>query len=292
MLYPDISNITIDNIQLPELENKNILLDVLRLDKIHPVISGNKWFKLKYHLENFHRGNFKGIVTFGGAWSNHIIATAYVCQLHKIGSVGIIRGEEPGLLSKTLADAKNYTMELEFVSREEYRKKDSLEFLNKLKEKYSGYYIIPEGGAGAEGEKGVEEILDIIPKNKYTHIVCAIGTGTMFKGLSNAAKRPIKMIGVPVLKGWKEEVQIDNGEFIPDYHFGGYAKYNPILIDFMNYFYSHTKIPTDIVYTAKLAYGIIDLVKKNYFMEGSKILMIHSGGSQGNNSLEKGSLIF
>jgi len=292
MEVPDIGKITTDKIQDPFLQEKNIQFDVLRLDKIHPVISGNKWFKLKYHLDNFNAVNYNGILTFGGAWSNHIVATACACYLKKIKSIGIIRGEKPPHLSTTLLEASNYEMDLKFISRDRYAQKNSIEFLESVKKEFPGYYIIPEGGAGKEGEKGVGEILLFADEKNYTHMACAVGTGTMFNGIREAASADQNILGFVVLKGWKAENKTNNTEMFLNYHFGGYAKYDQVLIDFMNDFFSRTNIPTDFVYTGKLAFALFDLIKKDHFPPGSKILMIHSGGLQGNASLQKGSLIF
>ncbi len=292
MQVPDIGKITTDRIHVPFLQGKNIQLDVLRLDKIHPVISGNKWFKLKYHLDNFNSGNYNGIITFGGAWSNHIVATACACYLKKIKCIGIIRGEKPAQLSTTLLEATSYEMDLKFISRETYAKKNSAEFLGSIKKEYPGHYIIPEGGAGKEGEKGAAEILQYTVGKNYTHIACAVGTGTMFNGIREASSSDQNILGIVVLKGWKVENKTNNTEMFLNYHFGGYAKYDQALIDFMNEFFRLTNIPTDFVYTGKLAFALFDLIKKNQFPPGSKVLMIHSGGLQGNASLQKGSLIF
>ena len=292
MEVPDIGKITTDKIQDPFLQEKNIQFDVLRLDKIHPVISGNKWFKLKYHLDNFNAVNYNGILTFGGAWSNHIVATACACYLKKIKSIGIIRGEKPPHLSTTLLEASNYEMDLKFISRDRYAQKNSNEFLESVKKEFPGYYIIPEGGAGKEGEKGVGEILLFADEKNYTHMACAVGTGTMFNGIREAASADQNILGFVVLKGWEAENKTNNTEMFLNYHFGGYAKYDQVLIDFMNDFFSRTNIPTDFVYTGKLAFALFDLIKKDHFPPGSKILMIHSGGLQGNASLQKGSLIF
>ena len=292
MELPDLRKITIDKTDAPFLQNRNVQLDVLRLDKIHPVISGNKWFKLKYHLDNFNAGNYNGIISFGGAWSNHIVATACTCCLQKIKCIGIIRGEKPKQLSKTLLKAANYEMDLKFISRDRYAQKNSNEFLESIKKEFPGHYIIPEGGAGKEGEKGAGEILRYADGTDYTHIACAVGTGTMFNGIREAASSNQYILGIVVLKGWKMENKTNNAEMLLDYHFGGYAKYDQVLIDFMNEFFRLTSIPTDFVYTAKLAFALFDLIKKDHFPPGSKILMIHSGGLQGNDSLQKGSLIF
>ena len=292
MELPDLKKITTDKILIPFLQNKNVQLDVLRLDKIHPVISGNKWFKLKYHLDNFNAGNYKSLVTFGGAWSNHIVATACACYMQKIKCTGIIRGEKPPQLSTTLVEAANYEMELKFFSREKYGQRNSHAFLEGIKKEFPGHYIIPEGGAGKEGEKGAGEILQYTDGKNYSHIVCAVGTGTMFNGIKQAGSSNQHILGIVVLKGWKEENTADNADLFLNYHFGGYAKYNGALIDFMNDFFRLTNIPTDFVYTGKLAYAIDDLIRKDHFPPASKILMIHSGGLQGNASLQKGSLIF
>lgn len=284
---PDLNKITTDKIDHPRLRNKNVSLDILRLDKIHPVISGNKWFKLKYHLVNFNAGNYKGIVTFGGAWSNHIVATACMCYEQKIKCVGVIRGERPPRLSYTLRDAENYGMELKFISREKFRNKGE----NDIAE-FKDHYIIPEGGAGEAGEKGASEILQYTDGKNYTHIACAVGTGTMFNGICSSITEKQELLGIVVLKGWEEEHKNDNAKLILNYHFGGYAKYTNELLSYMNEFYTITNIPTDFVYTGKLAYAIFDQIEKGQFIEDSKILMIHSGGLQGNASLQKGSLIF
>ena len=292
MELPDPNKITTDEIKVPFLQNKNVQFDVLRLDKIHPVISGNKWFKLKYHLDNFNAGNYNGIITFGGAWSNHIVATACASYLQKIKCIGIIRGERPEQLSNTLLEAANYEMDLRFISREKYAQKNSNEFLESIKKEFPGHYIIPEGGAGKTGEKGAAEILQHAGGKNYTHIACAVGTGTMLNGIRKVAPSSQHALGIVVLKGWKEENEIVDAGLFLDYHFGGYAKSNPTLINFMNDFFRLTTIPTDFVYTGKLVFALFDLIEKDHFPPGSKILMIHSGGLQGNASLQKGSLIF
>ena len=292
MELPDLRKITTDEIRDPFLQNKNVELDVLRLDKIHAVISGNKWFKLKYHLDNFNAGNYKDIITFGGAWSNHIVATACTCYLKKIRCIGIIRGERLKQFSPTLLEAANYEMDLRFISRDKYAQRNSYEFLGSIKKEFPEHYIIPEGGAGKKGEKGAGEILQYADEKNYTHIACAVGTGTMFNGIKEAASSDQNILGIIVLKGWKVENESDNIAMFPNYHFGGYAKFDQPLLDFMNDFFRLTNIPTDFVYTGKLAYALFDLLKKDHFPPGSKILMIHSGGLQGNVSLQKGSLIF
>jgi 1-aminocyclopropane-1-carboxylate deaminase len=303
MQKPDLKKISVDPVGYSLFHEKNIRVEMLRLDKIHPVISGNKFFKLKYHLQSAVENNCKGMLTFGGAWSNHIVATAYSAALNNLHSIGIIRGEKPERLSATLVAASGYGMQLEFESRAVYRTKNSHEFLHSLQEKFPGYYIIPEGGSGASGIKGASEIMDWVQKEDYSHIVCAVGTGTMYIGIVNNTLPGQIIIGIPVLKGLKnltdQLIQFFNRKerkpdciFFYDYHFGGYAKYREELIRFMNEFYTQTLIPSDIVYTGKLLYAITDLARKDYFPAGSRVLVIHSGGLQGNSSLKKGTLIF
>lgn len=267
--------------------------DVLRLDQVHPVISGNKWFKLKYHLQNAIEEKKKGIITFGGAYSNHLVATAAACKLHNLQSIGLVRGEEPEDYSHTLRNCIEFGMQLIFLSRQKYSAKEIPEdYLN-------DFHIVNEGGYGVAGAMGASEIISgEMPC--YTHIVCAVGTGTMLAGLINGMKCP-NVIGVSVLKGnyeveknVKDIVVTDkiNWSVIHDYHFGGYAKHPKQLIDYMNDLYSATGIPTDIVYTSKLFYAVEDLARKGFFPDKSKVLIIHSGGIQGNYSLEKGTLIY
>ena len=296
-------NISTDRLNLPEFAKHEIEVDVLRLDKIHPIISGNKWFKLKNYLQDALQKKCHMLVTFGGAYSNHIVATACAAKGYGLQSIGIIRGEEPKNLSHTLQTAMAHGMQLFFVSREDYKKKDDPDFLNRFKKNISRPYTIPEGGAGMPGIKGSEEIFQWVEKNKYNHILCAIGTGTMYMGLANALENHQYLTGIPVLKGMPDlpdqfKHQLDDPEKINhckisyDYHFGGYAKKNEQLIQFMNRIYEQSGIPTDFVYTAKLFYAAVDLSSKNYFTAGSRALLIHSGGLQGNGSLPPGTLNF
>jgi len=290
--------LSIDNVILPELLQYQVTIHVLRLDGIHPVISGNKWFKLKNHLLAGMTKSCQHIITFGGPWSNHIIATAFAAQQAGLRATGFIRGERPPLLSDTLQAAVGYGMNLEFISREAYRAKDTPFFLEQLTEKWPDAWIIPEGGAGPLGVKGSEEILQATDTSSYSHILCAIGTGTMFQGLVNAAAPGQTVIGIPVLKGMNDPgrltpfVKQASYHLLPDYHFGGYARYTAELLDFMNHWYRTTGIPSDFVYTGKLFYAAMDSVRKNLYPPHSRLLLIHSGGLQGNRSLLPGILDF
>ncbi len=294
MNFHNIFNFNIVNtetIKAKWLVDKTVALDILRLDNIHSEVSGNKWFKLKYYLQNAAALHKTTVATFGGAWSNHIAAVAFACKESALKSVGIIRGEQPGVLSETLKKAAECGMELYFVSREEYKKKELI--IQKFRDK--NWYWVDEGGYGLLGAKGASEILNTIDISNYSHIVAAVGTGTMLAGLLLSAGKQ-KMLGISCMKGnlslEKEIFRLMAGQkheaqfqIIHDYHFGGYAKYPKRLIDFINEIYSEHRLPLDIVYTGKTFYAIKDLTEKDFFEPGSRLLMIHSGGLQGNRSL-------
>lgn len=276
------------------------LVDVLRLDLLHPVVSGNKWFKLKEHLREA-KDQEKTLLTFGGAFSNHIAAAAAAAQEAGLKSIGIIRGEEAPALSSTLINAKRYGMQLYFISREAYKQK---KIPDAVYESYDtkSLYAIPEGGYGANGAKGAKDILLKNDTSSYTHIFSAVGTGTTLAGLTDAANENQKIIGISVMKN-NASLQDDISRLLPpskhtqfqllhEYHFGGYARYNAELLRFMNDFYSKTKIPTDFVYTAKAFYAAFELERRGFFSPDDKILLVHTGGLQGNLSLPKGTLMF
>lgn len=276
-------------------------IDVLRLDLVHPVVSGNKWFKLKKYLEEAALLRKKTLLTFGGAYSNHIVATATAAQLHQSKSIGIIRGEEPANWSHTLQAAKAAGMKLYFVSREDYRQKDIPEAVFQSHHA-DDIYVIAEGGFGEKGAEGASDILQGLDTDSYSHIVTAVGTGTTLAGLVNAVGTHQTVIGIPVLKG-AHSLQQEIERLLPeekkagfqlvhDYHFGGYAKHNLVLLRFMNDIFQQYLLPTDFVYTAKALFAVLDLVRKNFFPDGAKVLFIHTGGLQGNVSLPKGTLIF
>lgn len=273
------------NIILPNF----ITLTIKREDLIHPFVSGNKFRKLKYNLIQAKAENQETLLTFGGAFSNHIAAVAFAGKENGLKTIGIIRGDE--LANKitenpTLLFAKNCGMQLEFVSREEYRKKNEFDFSEDLKLKFGNFYLIPEGGTNQLAVTGCQEILTEEDEN-YDYICCSVGTGGTISGIINGILPHQKVLGFPALKGdflineIRNFAQNDNWELIMDYHFGGYAKVNGKLIDFINEFYKETQIPLDPIYTGKMVFGVIDLIKNNYFAKNSKILMIHTGGIQG-----------
>lgn len=280
------------------LSGKDIQLFVLRLDRIDKEISGNKFFKLKYYLEAFPETGFSSIGTFGGAYSNHIAATAAACQRLHIPCRGIIRGEEPEIYSHTLQLAQRKGMRLHFVSRADYRDKKN------LMARHPDVFWINEGGLGEEGVQGAATILEnISDKHFFTHIISAVGTGTTVAGLIRAALPGQKVIGVSVMKANEElektiramagiSGQNDDFQLWQDYHFGGYARKNALLLEFMNQLWQETRLPTDFVYTAKAMYAVREEMEQGQIANGSKILFVHTGGLQGNLSLPPGSLAF
>ncbi|MBC7902990.1 MAG: pyridoxal-phosphate dependent enzyme [Gemmatimonadaceae bacterium] len=282
---PDLSAACIQTVPPAVYGGADIIWDVLRLDLIHPIVSGNKWFKLKYYLQLAIEKQCTGIVTFGGAYSNHIHATAYAAAKASLRSKGYIRGEKPQQISPTLLDAMEYGMELEFLSRADYSQRSEKELTDLIKEQNPHSFLIPEGGAGSEGIRGAAEIATLHDLSSYTHIACAWGTGTMLKGIAGAVSPDQQIIGIVVLKGIRESPENRNTTLIHDFHFNGYARKNEVLLKFMEEFYEKTSIPTDFVYTGKLMFGINELLKNNYFPTNSKVLAIHSGGLQGNRSL-------
>jgi 1-aminocyclopropane-1-carboxylate deaminase len=266
-----------------------ISLVMKREDLIHPFVSGNKFRKLKYNLLQAKTENQSTLLTFGGAYSNHIAAVAYAGKEKGFQTIGIIRGDELGdkiESNPTLKFAQECGMQFEFVSREDYRLKTDSAFLEQLENKFGSFYLIPEGGTNAFAIKGCEEILTQ-EDGIFDYVACAIGTGGTISGVINSAFRYQKILGFPALKGdflqdeIRNFVQNENWELITEYHFGGYAKVNDELIAFINWFFEQTQIPLDHVYTGKMVFGVFDLINKNYFPENSKILLIHTGGLQG-----------
>ena len=269
------------------LIQKGLRLFILREDLIHPFISGNKWRKLYYNIQEAKLKDVETLITFGGAYSNHIAATASAGKEFGFKTLGFIRGEEQLPLNSTLTYAKSCGMEFRYLSRTEYRLKEEAEFLNSLLENEKAYYLIPEGGTNDLAVKGCEEIVADLNIN-FDYVCCAVGTGGTISGIINSLKSHQKAIGFPALKGGgflKDEIAKyatnSQWELNLDYHFGGYAKVKTELIDFMNSFKANHQIPLDPVYTAKMLFGTWDLIEKDYFRVGSTIIVVHTGGLQG-----------
>jgi 1-aminocyclopropane-1-carboxylate deaminase len=276
-----------------ELQDSGVQLLMKRDDLIHEHISGNKWRKLKYNLREAAEQNHHTLLTFGGAYSNHIAATAFAAQKAGLSSIGVIRGEDD-LTNPTLQFAREHGMQLYFVSREDYRKKNGDDFIDGLEEKFGRFFLIPEGGANGLGVRGCAEILAEIEED-FDIVCCAAGTGTTLAGLALTLKENQSLLGFPALKGGEflngevirlvHESNLKHGtlniELITDYHFGGYAKLKPELLDFMNGFQDRTGIPLDPIYTGKMMFGVYDMVRKGNISAGTTVLAVHTGGLQG-----------
>jgi 1-aminocyclopropane-1-carboxylate deaminase len=287
-----LDHIPIDYIALLE-KDFNIRWGILRLDVIHPEISGNKWFKLQEQIREAQRQHCDTIITFGGAYSNHLIATAVLCHHLGLKCIGIVRGlHGKAVQSPTIEACTAYGMQLHFVSRVDYRLKDDLLYHQHWLQQYPGSFIVPEGGDNIYGRIGIADIAQYIPSD-VNIVTTAIGSGTTCAGLISSLPINSTVWGFTAFKeGAYMQNKIAaslpeshcNWEIFTAYHFGGFAKHNVALIDFMNDFYQKTQIPLDFVYTAKMIYGVLDLVARNSIRD-KHIISVHTGGLQGNSSL-------
>ena len=290
-MLPSLS-IPNQQIHLPPLQEKNIQLFIKRLDLIHSDVSGNKWYKLKYNLAEAKRQGHTQLLTFGGAYSNHIYATAAGAQIAGLNAIGVIRGDDLLPRNPTLSFAQASGMKLEYLSRSDYRNKDSFLILEQLKAKFGEFYLLPEGGTNALAILGTQEILK--EDDFEMDIICtSLGTGGTLAGILATAKASQKVMGFSSLNGDFIHQDIHNllkkygikpscaYEILIQYHFGGYARFNSELIQFIHSFKSSTGIILDPVYTGKMMYGLLNQIKNGSIPEGSRILAIHSGGLQG-----------
>ncbi|QSG83897.1 1-aminocyclopropane-1-carboxylate deaminase/D-cysteine desulfhydrase [Acinetobacter indicus] len=270
------------------IEYRHQRISIKRLDLIHPQISGNKFFKLKYNLLAARQQGFEKVLTFGGAYSNHIAATAFAAHKFGFQSLGMIRGEELAQrpFNPTLATAQQFGMQLEFISRNAYRQKDQPDFLQHLQQQYPDFYLIPEGGTNALAVQGCREILTA-EDAQFDLICCAVGTGGTFAGLIEASQQHQQLLGFSALKGdflTHEVAQLTtkrNWRILDDYCCGGYAKTTPELIQFIQTSEQRYNIPLEQVYTGKMLRGIFDLIDQDKIGPDQKILLIHTGGLQG-----------
>ncbi|WP_276498770.1 1-aminocyclopropane-1-carboxylate deaminase/D-cysteine desulfhydrase [Pontibacter litorisediminis] len=284
---------------LQKLEDELLLeqgveLWVKREDLLHPHISGNKWRKLKYNLQEARQQGHHTLLTFGGAYSNHIAATAAAGKEYGFKTVGIIRGEERLPLNPTLRFATSCGMQLHYISREKYRLKAEPVFLEELQQAFGQVYLLPEGGTNLLAVKGCTEIVQDIDL-KYDYICCAMGTGGTLAGIVAGLAGEKQVLGFPALKGGEflqQEVEglvqaysghtYSNWHLLTGYHFGGYAKVKPELLAFMEDFKKQHHIPLEPIYTGKMMYGLFDLIRQGYFARGSRVVAVHTGGLQGN----------
>lgn len=282
----------LDELDSEVLKNKQLRIFIKRDDLLHPHISGNKWRKLKYNLIEARRQGHQQLLTFGGAYSNHIAATAAAGKEFDFKTIGIIRGERIEPLNATLSFAERQGMRLEFVDRVTYRKRTAPEFLSSLRKMFGAFHHLPEGGSNQLATRGTGEIIKELKEQlpePISHICVSCGTGGTIAGLINEADSQTKIMGFSALKGDflnKDindllETRKENWSLVTDYHFGGYAKWDKQLIQFINDFRYNHSINLDPIYTGKMMYGIFELIKVDYFKSGSNITIIHTGGLQG-----------
>lgn len=279
-------------IQGLSLPDAGVEVLVLREDQNHAYVSGNKWWKLKYNLQAAVQGGYHTLLTFGGAYSNHIFATAAAGRELGLKTIGVIRGEETLPLNSTLSFATRCGMTLHYVSREAYRNKTDDGFTKELEDRFGDCYLIPEGGTNELAVKGCHEWGEKLLRDfSFDYLCLAVGTGGTLAGLVEAMPESKTVIGFPVLKG-AEFLASDIREKLTkpkpnwrlqyDYHFGGYAKSTSELLKFMETMHEHHAIPLDRIYTGKIMFGVLDLLAKGFFKKGSRVLVLHTGGLQGN----------
>ena len=291
-------NTPLEEVNDPFLRERKISLWIKREDLNHPQISGNKWHKLKYNIHKAKEQGKDTLLTFGGAYSNHIYAVAAAGKIFNFNTIGIIRGEEHNPLNPTLSFAKENGMKLYYLDRGSYRKKNSTEIFDDLIKKFGDFYLLPEGGTNELAVKGCSEIITKINID-YDYICCPCGTGGTLAGLITGLRGEKIALGFAVLKGasfLKENVNSllmsdnetppENWDINLDYHFGGYAKFNKQLLEFMERFKAHTRIPIEPIYTGKMLFGIYDLIANGFFKQESRIVAIHTGGLQGLSGLQ------
>lgn len=301
-MLPDISPVHISHLAHETFERKEVSVSVLRIDQLHPVVSGNKLYKLKFFLEEALCSNHKTLLTFGGAYSNHLVATAFAGQQAGLRTTGVVRGEKGSHLSPTLKECLDYGMELQFLSRKDYR--DLVEGFSTeaLHQRWGAFTLVPEGGYHPLGAAGATDIARSADLSPFTHICTALGTATTAAGLLMATTASQTIVGIPVLKGMRdipERIRYLTGEAAgnrlltwPDAHWGGYAKKNDALLAFMNQCWQQFQLPLDFVYTARMFHAVVTKISEGFFPPGSRVLCVHTGGLQGNRSLPAGALVF
>ena len=283
----------ITNITSNFLEQKSVNIFLKRDDLIHNIVSGNKWRKLKYNFEVAHSEGYRTILSFGGAYSNHLHALSYAAHINGFNSIGVIRGEKHKNINSTLSFCQDYNMLLHYIKRHDYRlNKYSEKFKSSLKEKFGDFFLIPEGGNNLLGVKGCEEILQEVDIT-YDYVCCPVGSGCTISGLIRSMNQNTHLLGFCPFSKVEEQrdsiisfcshMPLDNWELIPDYEFGGFGKINSNLIKFVRQFKIDYSIELDLLYMGKLFYFLFDLINKGCFRKKSRILILHTGGLQGLN---------
>jgi len=288
----------LQQVRLPLLQQHDVTLWIKRDDLLHPLVSGNKWRKLKYNLEHAAKQGYRGVLSFGGAYSNHIHALAAAAARARLSSVGIIRGEPGYAANPTLSDARRQGMHLEFVDRRHYHRRHDADFVDELERRYPGYWLVPEGGSNRLALPGVAELLAEIQVD-YDLLVTAVGSGGTLAGLIQGDRGGHRLWGIGVLKLPGStlrarvsellppaERQWDNWELLDSYHHGGYARLTPELIVFVRDFVARTGIPIEPIYTGKMLYALITEIRTGH-LDGQRIIALHTGGLQGLRGLEQ-----
>lgn len=298
-LFDIQKKVRIHPVRIPNKNVKDLYFDVARFDELHPVVSGNKFFKLKYNIESAIHHNKVGIITMGGAFSNHLVATAFASNLFGLSSIGIVRGEIPQQLNQTLTSCIAHNMQLISVQRNEFSLSSNI--IKKIIDDYPDFHFIPMGGDNDAGIRGAAEMTEMIPEfHFYDVILCSVGSGTMLKGLSRKISEQQELIGITAMK-IKSEDKINfsntlgrqkNIQIFTEYAGKGYGKADDELIFFMNQMFQLNQLPLDFVYTAKLMNAIPDLLKRGIINQNKNLLVIHSGGLQGNHALSSSTLQF
>jgi 1-aminocyclopropane-1-carboxylate deaminase len=278
-------------LQWEENDAYNISLSVKREDLIHPIISGNKWRKLKYNIKYAKEKKFVGILSFGGAFSNHLAALAFASRSNNLKAIGMVRGDVIDENNPSIQFLKQEGMRLELIDRTSYRNKSEPKFLAELKEKYKDFFIVPEGGSNALALEGVGELVAELDEEPMDYLCVSAGTSYTAIGILThlTPSKVRKVLVFSSLKGdflkaeiekYKDKIKVD-WELITDYHFGGYARIDEALVSFINKFRTATEIPLDPIYNGKMFFGIKDMIQSGKIEKGSSVMAIHTGGLQG-----------
>lgn len=286
----------IETLAIPEAMERNVSVDCLRLDKLHPFISGNKWYKLQHHLLAAEAHDKRGLLSFGGAFSNHLHALAYAGQFLQLPTIGVVRGEAPRELSPTLQDCTKWGMKLHWINREQYRKESRAGRAGEWATLYPDAWVIPEGGEGASGLAGIQELFARLYHEHampYDLIVCPVGSGTTLAGIALASGGRAQVVGMSALKGAYDldarvaqmlscaVKPVSHWQICHGFHFGGFAKTNARLTDFISRIHSEAGLLLDPVYTGKMLYGLCEWLRQGRINAGAKVLVVHTGGLQG-----------
>jgi len=290
------SDPVVDSLPSGMLSRTTSALDCLRLDKVHPFISGNKWYKLKHHFNDALKADKRCILSFGGAYSNHLHALAYAGHCIGIETIGVVRGEAPETLTPTLQDCERWGMQIEWMSRRDYRSYATMAAERSLQDRFPQAWIVPEGGEGRQGVQGVRELFQALfdaASEPYDYVVCPVGSGTTLAGIVAGSPGQTHCIGFSVLKNaldlehrvdrMLDSVEGSHGQWhiCHDYHFGGFAKRNARLSDFISAVHADYGLLLDPVYTGKALFGLLEWSKQGRLRQDARILLVHTGGLQG-----------